>query len=240
MLVRNDIVEAIVGNKPIGQIYSGDFRSALSDMVERLYALKAIDYNKSAASLIVDELEYTIAHSYPSLTIPELKIALEAGVSGEWRNIGSNISVASCIGWVRSYFTSDDRTGAREAINEMNRRASSGISLEEIMARNKKTELEEPDNAYQRYLAEGRSITFAGYAAMVYDSLVKHGKMNPSEEARKRAEKAALVTMKKANGLGSMMRGQNSPVFESYVKLELLYAYFENLKSRNVNNIKIS
>lgn len=239
MLVVSDIVDARLQNKPIGQVPSSDFESVLRDIVERLFALKGVEYSKTQAGLIQDEVGYLAAHSYPSLTVPELKMALEAGLSGEFRGVGNTLSVANCIGWVRTYFNCDERRTAVEMIANMRHNNTSELSVEEINKRNKEVELHEPDKAYQRYLAEGRSILFAGYAAIVYDSLVKHGKMNPSEATIMDAKRQAELSMRKASGFNKAMRGANTPLLELYVKQELLYRYFESLKNRQVKQISI-
>lgn len=241
MLVVKEIIDAIVPNKHFGIILIPERKAGLRTICERLYNLKGMEIPN--LDYMVDELEYKIAHSWPILTMPEIKLALEAGIQGEFKKVGSTISVANCIGWISEYFTCDERRAAREKIHYQESLLPAKVSLTEVYENNLKFELEGPQEAYDTFRREGRTILFAGYAAALYDALLKHGKINPTAETRERAAREAERTMRRTLGHGFAsiaQKGANSPVFETYVKQELLYSYFENLKQRNILTIKIS
>lgn len=242
MLVISEIVNAIITAETcFGKMNLADRKSGLKAALERIYSLKGLE--PTNVDYIVDEAEYKIAHAWPMLTIGEIQIALEAGVQGEFKKVGTVISAATCIGWLNEFYNSEERKAAREKIHYQKSLLSRDEDLKEIHRKNQEFEREGPQAAYEEYLKDGRSIVVVGYAAALYDALMKHGKINPTPQTRAKAEQAARATMTRTSGHGFAalaQTGKNAPVFEAYVKQELLYSYFENLKQRNVSTIKIN
>lgn len=237
-MTQEEIVKAISTGKPLGSIDLGSKEAALRNYIEKVYQMKGMEQKGDRLRIEVGTLEDKLSHAYAHLTLAEVQLALEAGVTGEFKDVSTVPNVANFLSWVAFYNRCADRADAlkvarsrRDAEEMRNAR----FVADEMAARlNAQAFEDEPNKAYAKYLAEGREgFTLAQYLdKVVYEGLIRHGKMQKvtpetMEEARAAARKAMTKELPTSIKLG----GVNAVTEQSYIRQELVFRYFETLKN---------
>ena len=209
------------------QVSIDERKAALESIVRRIYQLKDLP-EKDMASLagIINDLEYRISHRWPSITLAEIALALEAGCCGEYTR-ETKPTTANMAQWLAMYFGSQDRADAlkkkstmvevqtvawqeREKLNEEFRQKEPAY-LWDIFCRGDEKELDYEFN------------TMAGYVACVFDALRSWGRL----------QVITPETMEKAKAWAKQGKRSLTAVIteESHrVKSYIVYKYFENLR----------
>ncbi len=245
-MTTNEIKNAR-GGIQVNRLDAKDRADALDGVVKRIYAMKGLSVEKQVQpeiDLTVKELERRLLESYPTMTLGEVSIALEAGITGEYGK-DVRLTIANCLVWLRTYYWSDDR---KDAIRE----------LEEDRKREKRAErlLEAPDDASHeretcaeimkqwRFYREHKclDITHNGFAAMMYDHLVRKGKLRATEATILKAHQAAQshnrAKSTETGQIGALInevtKDTTSPdkLLDYATKRELLQMYFDSLIAR--------
>jgi len=203
-MTRHEITEARK-TQQIRDMRYLERKEALKAVVFRLYGLKGEDPrgHMDLVDRCASELEERCAKAFQSCTIGEVKLAMDAGVRGEWGK-NTNIYPANLLMWLQSYATSQERKDAireQETADALAReRALTTLSAEEVERRNKAFRENGPEMAYQYYLKHGWDIISSGYGNALYEAMVANGEIvlplddDVKEEARRRAaSKAARV-----------------------------------------------
>lgn len=217
----------------LGSLNIAERSDVIDGALRRAYYLRGLEPDNGEISLAVEELEYKAAHTYPFLTGAEFRLVLEAGVSGEYGG-DKRMTVANCFAWLAAYVSSEIRKGVvADTVRTMPAPAAAPpLSYHEIVQRNE----DAGRNGALRLFEEVRTtgtfdVTVAGYAAMIYDYLVKRGKMNPKpetvREAFRKAKEHPKSTAYYDAGTASVR-----DLLDFQTKEVLLLQYFRQLAAR--------
>ena len=180
-MTRNEIVSARKGRRLKDMPYL-DRKDAVKRIVVRLYSLKA--ENPSGHMDTIDkcaaELEERVAKAFPTCTVDELQLAMEAGLRGEWSK-DTRIYPSNLLMWLQNFATSQERlTAIREEEREEQRRLefeAMNPPAEEIARPNAEFRQNGPQRAWERFLQEGWSVLSAGYGNALYEAMVANGEI---------------------------------------------------------------
>jgi len=180
-MLRNEIINARKGKRLKDMPYA-DRKDAVKRIVVRLYALKAENptghldtIDKCAA-----EIEARCAKAFPTCTVDELQLAMEAGIRGEWSK-DTRIYPANLLMWLQFFATSQERlTAIRDEEREEQRRReyeAMNPSPEEVARLNAEFRQNGPRRAWETFLKEGWSVLSAGYGNAIYEAMVASGEI---------------------------------------------------------------
>ena len=245
-MTTNEIKRAR-GGIQVNHLDAKDRADALDGVIKRIYALKGLSVEKQVQpeiDLTVAELTKRLLESYPTMTLGEVSIALEAGITGEYGK-DVRLTIANCLVWLRTYYWSDDRKDAIRELEEERKRERRAANL-----------LEAPDDESRdrafcseimkqwRFYRENKrlDILFDGFAAEMYDHLVKKGKLRATEATIRKAHQNAQSHNRDKGAetwqIGALIdkltedtTSANS-LLDYATKRELLTMYFDSLIAR--------
>ncbi len=200
----NEIKQAR-GGIAANRLDTKDLMDGLDGTVKRIYALKGLSVEASVqpeVDLTCRELGRRLLESYPTMTLGEVSLALEAGITGEYGK-DVRLTIANCLVWLRTYYWSDDRKDAIRELNEEQKRESRASRLLEAQtdADKDKAFRGEIMKQWRFYRENGHlDIRFDGFAGAMYDHLVKIGKLRASE-----------ATVQKAKAMSESQTSANAP-----------------------------
>jgi len=252
-MTTNEILSAMNGLR-FGQMTMQDRCDVIDGILKYLYSLRGYtvaDNVQPEIDAAVKVLEDRISHRWPHLTAGELKLALELGVTGYFTK-DKRLTIANYLDWISKYNASSERAEAVEA--KMNRQkqltfqqASRLLPAEDVARRNEEAGRNAALREYERFCQCGKlDITLQGYGAMIYDYLVRHGKLNPNEaairEAYRRGSHASRTAERalRAQHIGEVVQALNpdkaepSQLLDWSTKCELLTMYYSTLRARNL------
>lgn len=233
-MTRNEIINARKGTRLKDLPYM-DRKDAVKRIVLRLYSLKAespsghMDTVEKCAA----ELEERCAKAFPSCTVEELSLAMEAGVRGEWSK-DTRIYPANLLMWLSCFATSEERKATiREQEREEQRRReyeAMNPSSEECARLNAEFRQNGPARAWENYRRDGWTVTSAGYGNALYEAMVANGEIvlpldraTVNEASRRAAAKLARIRGKK----GIMTLPEETANVKWYVNTEVVGLVFE-------------
>jgi len=195
-------------------------------------------------------LEDRIAHRFPHLTVDEIRLALELGVTGYWTK-DKRMTIANYLDWLSKYNTSPERA---EAVDDrMNRQktlsanqAAALLPAEDIARKNEEAARSAALREFDRFKQCGRlDICVQGYGAMIYDYLLQRGCLNPSDALIREAYKRSKNHLR--GGVPSRTRrisdvvadfvpdkAEASQLLDWSTKCELLTMYYSTLHARGM------
>ena len=218
---------------PLGSLNLAERSDVIYEALRRAYYLRGLEPDKGELDLAVEELEYKAAHTYPFLTAAEFRLVLEAGVSGDFGG-DKRMTVANYFAWLGAYVASEIRKGVvSDQVRTMPSVPSTPpLSYQETIERN---EAAGRNGALRLFDEVRRTGTFdvavAGYAAMVYDYLVKRGKMNPKPDTVRAAFRHAKEHPR-STAFYDAGTASTRDLLDFQTKQELLLLYFRNLAAR--------
>lgn len=180
-MTRYEIIEARKTARLRDMHYS-ERKEAVRGVVFRLYGLKGEDPrgHLDLVDRCAAELEERCAKAFPTCTLGEVKLAMDAGIRGEWGK-NTNIYPANLLSWLQSYATSPER---REAVKEQEaaeaverERSEMYPSAEETARRNDEFRKNGPERAYRNYLRNGWDVLSSGYGESLYQAMVASGEI---------------------------------------------------------------
>lgn len=243
-MTQEEIVKAMCDGKPLGSIDLGTKEVALRSYIDKIYQMKGMEQKGDRLNIETGTLENKLSHAYTHLTLAEVRLALEAGVTGEFKDVSTVPNVANFLSWVAFYNRCADRADAlkvaRSRKDAEDRRNSQLVANEMAARLNAQAFEQEPAKAYAKYLAEGREgFTLPQYIAnVVYEGLIRHGKMQKvSNETMEAAKFAAKKAMTKQLPISVKLGGVNAVTEQSYIRQELVFRYFETLKNAGRTNV---
>ena len=245
-MTTNEIKRAR-GGIQVNRLEAKDRTDALDGVIKRIYALKGLSVEKQVQpeiDLTVAELTKRLLESYPTMTLGEVSIALEAGITGEYGK-DVRLTIANCLVWLRTYYWSDDRKDAIRELEEERKRERRAANL-----------LEAPDDESRdrafcseimkqwRFYRENKrlDILFDGFAAKMYDHLVKKGKLRATEATIRKAHQNAQSHNRdkgaETGQIGALINkvtedtASANGLLDYATKRELLTMYFDSLIAR--------
>ena len=233
-MTRNEIIEARRG-RALKSLAYADRKDAVRRIVVRLYSLKAENPSghQDTIGRCAAELEERVAKAFPSCTVEELSLAMEAGIRGEWTK-DTRIYPANLLTWLTNFATSPERLAAiREHEREEQRRReydAMNPSLEERNRLNDEFRQNAPKRAWENYQREGWTVMSAGYGNALYEAMVASGEIvlplddSTVAEARRRAA-AKLARIKGVKNVLSVPAEQDN--IKWYVNAEVVRLVFE-------------
>ena len=107
-------------------------KSSLTVMVSSVFTMAGQEMKEKDLAAIIREVSKDLQTRYKSLTLEEVKIALDNGVRGDYGQY-MGINVVSINGWLKAYMNSDERKKAiRDKSPQLALPAYSGPSEEEF------------------------------------------------------------------------------------------------------------
>ena len=186
-MTTNEIKQAR-GGIAVNRLDAQDLMDGLDGVVKRIYAMKGLSTDvKGEIDLICREVGHRLLESYPTITLGEVSLALEAGITGEYGK-DTRFTIANGLVWLRTYYWSDDR---KDAIRELNEEQKREKRASRLLAPQDNTEAFHGEIMKQwRYYREHKclDIRFDGFAGAMYDHLVKMGKLRASEATIQKAK----------------------------------------------------
>ena len=251
-MTKNEILAAMNAPK-FGSLPMNDKEDALDGVLKYLYSLRGYtvaDGVQPEIDAAVHVLEDRIAHRFPHLTVDEIRLALELGVTGYWTK-DKRMTIANYLDWLSKYNTSPERA---EAVDDrMNRQktlsanqAAALLPAEDIARKNEEAARSAALREFDRFKQCGRlDICVQGYGAMIYDYLLQRGCLNPSDALIREAYKRSKNHLR--GGVPSRTRrisdvvadfvpdkAEASQLLDWSTKCELLTMYYSTLHARGM------
>ncbi len=253
-MTTNEILAAMNGPK-FGGLAINDKQDALDGVLKYIYSLRGYtvaDGVQPEIDAAVRVLDDRLSHRFPHLTIDEVRLALELGVTGYFTK-DKRLTIANYLDWLAKYNSSAERAEAVDV--RINRKksltaaqASSLLPAIDIERKNEEAGREAALREYKVFCDNGGRIGFylQGYGAMIYDYLLKKGKLNPNDATIREAYRRSKSHL--AGGVhrrGILSIGQVASEFNPEkataeqlldwsTKCELLSMYFSTLRSRGM------
>jgi len=253
MMTKNEILAAMNSPK-FGSLPMKDKEDSIDGVLKYLYSLRGYtvaDGVQPEIDAAVRVLEDRIAHRFQHLTVDEIRLALEMGVTGYWTK-DKRLTIANYLDWLSKYNTSPERA---EAVDErMNRhksltqsQAAALLPAEDIERKNEEAGRSAALKEFERFKQCGRlDICVQGYGAMIYDYLLKRGCLNPSDALIREAYKRSKNHMRggvqpRQRRIGDVIadfnpeRAEASQLLDWSTKCELLTMYYSTLQARGMS-----
>jgi len=232
-MIRNEIISAHKGRRLKEMPYL-DRKVEVKRIVVRLYSLKA--ENPAAHMDTIDkctaELEERVAKAFPTCTVDELQLAMEAGVRGEWSK-DTRIYPSNLLMWLQNFATSQDRiTAIREEEREEQRRReyeAMNPSAEEVARLNAEFRQNGPRRAWENFQREGWNVLSAGYGNTVYEAMVANGEIVlPLDEGLiAEATRRAESTLRRIRGAKTFIHPEEMNNAKWNINTEVVRLVFE-------------
>ena len=254
-MTKNEILAAMNAPK-FGSLSMNDKQDALDGVLKYLYSLRGYtvaDGVQPEIDAAVHVLEDRCAHRFPHLTVDEIRLALEMGVTGYWTK-DKRMTIANYLDWLAKYNTSAERAEAVD--DKLNRQktltanqAAALLPAEDIERKNDEAGRNAALKEFERFKQCGRlDICVQGYGAMIYDYLLKRGCLNPSDalirEAYKRSKnhlpggvpqrRNRLQTIGDTIASFNPDRASSDQLLDWSTKCELLTMYYSTLHARGM------
>ena len=251
-MTTQEILNALEGPR-FGSLPMQDKQDAIDGVLKYLYSLRGYtvaDNVQPEIDAAVNVLEDRIAHRWPHLTVNEIRLALELGVTGYYTK-DKRLTIANYLDWLGKYNTSPERAEAVDRrMNQQkqltSQQASRLLPAEDIARRNEEAGRSAALKEYARFCECGRlDICVQGYGAMIFDYLVKRGNINPTDNIIREAYRRAKTHTRQATRgvmirIGDAVRDFNpdtAPVqqlLDWSTKCELLTMYYSTLHARGL------
>lgn len=251
-MTKNEILAAMNSPK-FGSLPMNDKEDALDGVLKYLYSLRGYtvaDGVQPEIDAAVRVLEDRIAHRFPHLTVDEIRLALELGVTGYWTK-DKRMTIANYLDWLSKYNTSSERA---EAVDDrMNRQktlsanqAAALLPAEDIARKNEEAARSAALREFDRFKQCGRlDICVQGYGAMIYDYLLQRGCLNPSDALIREAYKRSKNHLRggvpsRTRRIGDVVadfvpdKAEASQLLDWSTKCELLTMYYSTLHARGM------
>ena len=187
-MTTNEILAAMNGPK-FGSLPLNDKEDAIDGVLKYIYSLRGYTVADGVQPEIDAAMRVLVDRSatrFPYLTVDEIRLALELGVTGYWTK-DKRLTIANYLDWLSKYNTSAERAEAGD--QKMNRQksltqsqASALLPDVDIARKNEEAGRSAALREYDAFCKTGRlDICVQGYGAMIYDYLLAHGKLNPSD-----------------------------------------------------------
>lgn len=234
-MTKEEIMNARNGAKPLGQFARQDRKEAIDGVLKGIYAMMGFIAEPQEVEEIVTGILDRISTRFQHLTVGELVLAWEAGVSGEYGK-ERRICIANLLSWLSSYVESDVRKDALTQIIKTQRTEARMLSQGDIEARNREACLRMARTQWQHYKATGslEASLLAGTAAAICDYLVSAGKLRASDATQAEAISRAKEQRKLRGIPESLGRIGTQGELDSMAKRELLAMYYGSLVARGV------
>lgn len=237
-MTTQEIITAMKAMSPIGQCSLTQKEDCCRMYIEDVYKMKNMRRDKEQIGAESRTLEQKLTTSYPHLTLAEVRLAMEAGVTGQFNDLSTVPNMANMIAWIAFYNRSSERAFAQQqykGTRDIAQAIASRIEREQKASElNARALSEEPEKAYSTYLKEGRNgFVLPQYISeVVYPGLIRMGKMkNISKETLDKCRSYAEVQAKREMPQLAKFGGVNSVTMETYTKREIVFRYFEALKT---------
>lgn len=251
-MTKNEILAAMNAPK-FCSLPMNDKEDALDGVLKYLYSWRGYtvaDGVQPEIDAAVHVLEDRIAHRFPHLTVDEIRLALELGVTGYWTK-DKRMTIANYLDWLSKYNTSSERA---EAVDDrMNRQktlsanqAAALLPAEDIARKNEEAARSAALREFDRFKQCGRlDICVQGYGAMIYDYLLKRGCLNPSDALIREAYKRSKNHLRggvpsRTRRIGDVVadfvpdKAEASQLLDWSTKCELLTMYYSTLHARGM------
>lgn len=232
-MTRNEIIEARRG-RPLKAMPYADRKDAVRRIVVRLYSLKAENPSghQDTIGRCAAELEERVAKAFPSCTVEELALAMEAGIRGEWTK-DTRIYPANLLTWLNNFATSPERLNAiREREREEQRQReydAMNPSSEERRRLNDEFRQNGPGRAWENYLREGWTILSSGYGNAIYEAMVANGEivLPLDDDIVTEATKRAVARLRRIRGAKSFIHPEEANNETWSINTEVVRLVFE-------------
>lgn len=262
-MTKNEILSVLSGPK-FGALGIDDKKDAIDGVLKYIYGLRGYtvaDGMQAEIDSAVGIIEDRLTHRFPHLTVGEIKLALELGVTGFWTK-DKRLTIANYLDWLAKYSSSPERA---EAVEERiasqksltQSQASTLLPASDVAHLNEEAGRRAAQREFDAFCRVGHlEIMLQGYGAMIYDYLIKHGCFNPNDNAIRTAYERSKhtrstydeVTTRQERGFFGDMRtavirtarsinAKTTPVqhlLDWATKCELLSMYFATLKARGM------
>lgn len=197
------IKEALSGIK-VSAYDTNERAVILTPVMKSLFLMKGMDGEKYISQLdeMTKMLNDRLAESFPTLTMDEVKLALEAGICGDF-DVPTSISISNILGWLKAYRVCDARREAKASLTP----PRESISPEETQRLNEAAQKRGLQKLQDVILSGDQEdiryhfFQMAGRADGVYQLLIDHGYMkhltDETLEAARQEVKGAFF----ANGM---------------------------------------
>lgn len=238
-------IAAIAGGQPVGGMISHDLEDGLRTAVTHAFEMRGQrDPDMTTCDAVVAELMRCIHSRYRHFTLPEISLAINAGVCGELDPKTILVTPANAVRWLNLYAESSERAEALRMVRQS--RAAEGRKIAGLLSpadereRDEKFRKEAPLNAWQAFKQSPSTykILVIGYGNALFQALRASGKMQTiSEETMAEAEQRAWRRWKQGIDGRSCNKGfadmaeilRNKAGFQAAVNTELVILYFEAL-----------
>lgn len=238
-----------------GVLPMNDREDALDGVLKYLYSLRGYtvaDGVQPEIDAAVRVLEDRIAHRFPHLTVDEIRLALEMGITGYFTK-DKRMTIANYLDWLEKYNSSreraeavDDRINRQKQLTQS--QAAALLPAEDIARKNEEAARGAAMKEFARFCECGcLDICVQGYGAMIFDYLLKRGCFNPTDniirEAYRRSKNHMRGGVRKRGQLatvGDTLRDFNpdsapaQQLLDWSTKCELLSMYYGTLKARGM------
>lgn len=245
-MTANEIVAvAVAGGQPVGGMMTRDLEDGVRAVVTHAFEMRGQrNPDEDTCEGVVAELMRCIHARYRHFTIPEIEIAINAGVCGELDPKTILVTPANAVRWLNLYADSPERAEALQRVRQP--RAAEGrkiaglIAPEDERERDERFRKEGPLNAWQSFKRSPYTyrIFVPGYGNALFEALRASGKMQTiSAETVAEAERRAWRRWKRGIDGRACTKGFNEMIdilkgkagFRAAVNTELVILYFEAL-----------
>ena len=232
-MIRNEIINARKGRRLKDMPYL-DRKDAVKKIVVRLYSLKAenpqghLDTIDTCAS----ELEERVSKAFPTCTMEELQLAMEAGLRGEWSK-DTRIYPSNLLMWLQNFATSSERLAViREDEREQQRQQeyeAMNPSADEVARLNAEFRQNGPRRAWENFQREGWHVLSAGYGNAVFEAMVANGEivMPIDEDLLAEATRRAESTLRRIRGAKTFIHPEEMNNAKWNINTEVVRLVFE-------------
>lgn len=242
-MTQDSIIVALQG-KALGAETLAGRENTLRGIIATVYQMKRQSISEEALDGEVRSFEPRLAADFRHLTLQEVRIALEAGICGEY-GTATVPNVANFLQWVAIYSRSAERASAKETLARRNASLAARVSTidrAEIDRKNAEALASSPAEAYATYCREGRrGFVFPQFLSRcVYDPLrekiANWWRTQQNRDVMKATIEAdaarAFREFSKQNATLFRTDGVNAAGLEDFRKAEYVFRYFGNIKAQ--------
>lgn len=241
-MTQDSIITALQG-KALGAESLAQRENTLRGIIATVYQMKRMSLSEETLDGEVRSFGPRLAADFRHLTLQEIRIALEAGICGEY-GTATVPNVANFLQWVAIYNRSAERASAKETLTRRNASLAARVSTidrAEIDRKNAEALRTSPHEAFEEYRREGRKAfrlpqyvarcVYDGARSLINDwwqSLTEKGPMKAAIEAEAVKQYRAFS---KKNDTTFRIDGVNAAGLDDFRKAEYVYAYFNHLQA---------
>lgn len=236
----NEIISAYNAPK-IGTISPAELKKGINVIFHEAYALAGSEPVEATIISNTATLSKKVAGCYRHLTLAEVRLAIEYGLSGQLGN-RTSLQLANVFGWVETYSKSPERIDAiktaTNAVAYQNRYYQSQLP-ETVEDATKRTDEARIRKFWEWYKEHGWDFWCAEYEDQMYGILEKKGKFrNVTDKTLEECRKRASHRMASQKGLSKLFNTiadtKQSSRFDAFYHAEIVHFYFDTLKERKI------